>query len=62
MLQQSKSDTKLLQGDTGIIFTTTRNSTAFFFNKYLVGLKAVTSHKLNHLLYLQGSENQRGSS
>lgn len=62
MLQQSKSDTKLLQGDTGIISTTTMNSTAFFFTKHLVGLRAATSHKLNHLLYLQGSENQRGSS
>ncbi|XP_054126121.1 proline-rich proteoglycan 2-like [Melozone crissalis] len=38
------------------------NSTAFFFTKHLVGLRAAPSHKLNHLLYLQGSENQRGSS
>lgn len=62
MLQQSESDTKVLQGDTGIIFTTIRNSAAFFFNKYLVGPKAVISHKLNCLLYLQGSWDQRGSS
>lgn len=60
MLQQSRSDTKLLQRDTGIIFITTRSSTAFF-NKHLAGLKAATSHKLNCLLYLQGSENQRGA-
>lgn len=53
MLQQCKSDTKLLQGDTGILSTATRNSTAFF-NKRLVGLKAVTSHKLSCALNLQG--------
>lgn len=55
MLQQSESDTKLLQGDAGILSTSTGNSTA------LVGLKAVTRHKLNCLLCLQGSEKQRGS-
>ncbi|XP_063006383.1 proline-rich protein 2-like [Melospiza melodia melodia] len=38
------------------------NSSAFFFTKHLVGLRAAPSHKLNYLLYLQGSENQRGSS
>lgn len=55
VLQQSESDTKLLQGDTGILSTSTGNSTA------LVGLKAVTRHRLNCLLCLQGSEKQRGS-